>query len=52
MVNRVRYGDATTPAVQAGGVVLMHFGAPNTASALQSVINTIRAKGLRLQPLH
>jgi len=51
MVNRVRYGDATTPAVQAGGVVLMHFGARNTASALQSVINAVRARGLRLQPL-
>lgn len=51
IVNRVRYGDASTPAVQASGVVLMHFGARNTAGALQGVINAVRARSLRLQPL-
>ena len=51
IVNRVRYGDSGSPPVQAGGVVLMHFQGKNTGRALQSVINTIRAKGLKLQPL-
>jgi hypothetical protein len=50
-VSKVRSGDATTGSVQPGGVVLMHFKGKNTASALQSVIGTIRAKGLKLQPL-
>ena len=51
IVSRVRDGDATTESVQAGGVVLMHLSGRHTPAALQSVINTVRAKGLKLQPL-
>jgi peptidoglycan-N-acetylglucosamine deacetylase len=52
MVRKVRYGDAATPPVEAGGVILMHLHGRHTASGLQSVIDAVRARGLRLQPLH
>lgn len=51
MAERVRYGDATTSPVQAGGNILLHLGAPNTAAGLQQVIDAVRARGLRLDPL-
>jgi peptidoglycan/xylan/chitin deacetylase (PgdA/CDA1 family) len=51
IVNRVRYGDATTPPVMAGGVVLMHLHGRNTTTALPGVIGAVRAKGLKLEPL-
>lgn len=50
MVRKVRYGDALTPPVEAGGVVLMHFHGRHTAAGLQSVIDAVRARGLTLQP--
>jgi peptidoglycan/xylan/chitin deacetylase (PgdA/CDA1 family) len=52
MVRKVRYGDAMTPPVEPGGVILMHFHGRHTAAGLQSVINAVRVRGLRLQPLH
>jgi peptidoglycan/xylan/chitin deacetylase (PgdA/CDA1 family) len=51
MANRVRYGDYRTAPVEAGGVVLMHGTGRYTASGLQRIIDTIRAKGLKLEPL-
>jgi peptidoglycan-N-acetylglucosamine deacetylase len=51
IVQKVRYGDAMTPPVEAGGVVLMHLHGRHTAAGLQSVIDAVRARGLRLQPL-
>ncbi len=50
MVTRVRRGDATTPRVEAGGVLLMHAHAKPTAAALPAVIAAIRARGLRVEP--
>lgn len=52
MVQKVRYGDAMTPPVEPGGVILMHFHGRHTAAGLQAVIDAVRARGLRLQPLH
>jgi peptidoglycan/xylan/chitin deacetylase (PgdA/CDA1 family) len=52
LVQKVRYGDAMTPPVQAGGVILLHFHGAHTAAGLQSVINAVRARKLRLRPLH
>ena len=52
MVQKVRDGDAMTPPVEAGGVILMHLHGRHTAAGLQSVIDAVRARGLRLQPLH
>jgi peptidoglycan/xylan/chitin deacetylase (PgdA/CDA1 family) len=52
IVQKVRDGDAMTPPVEAGGVILMHLHGRHTAAGLQSVIDAVRARGLRLQPLH
>ena len=52
MVEKVRDGDAMTPPVEAGGVILMHLHGRHTAEGLQSVMDAVRARGLRLQPLH
>ncbi|MFN8622219.1 MAG: polysaccharide deacetylase family protein [Chloroflexota bacterium] len=51
IVERVRSGDALTPPVRAGGVILMHGYGAHTAAALQGVIDAVRAKGLTLDPL-
>lgn len=51
MVQKVRYGDAMTPPVEPGGVILMHFHGRHTAAGLQAVIDAVRVRGLRLQPL-
>jgi hypothetical protein len=51
MVQKVRYGDAMTPPVEPGGVILMHFHGRHTAGGLQAVIDAVRVRGLRLQPL-
>jgi peptidoglycan/xylan/chitin deacetylase (PgdA/CDA1 family) len=51
LAERVRYGDALTPPVQAGGVILMHGTGRNTATGLQGIIDAVKARGLRLEPL-
>ncbi|RJK95257.1 polysaccharide deacetylase family protein [Vallicoccus soli] len=51
LAERVRYGDARTPPVQRGGVVLMHGTGRHTADGLQGIIDAVRAKGLSLEPL-
>lgn len=51
LAERLRYGDALTAPVRAGGVVLMHSSHATTISAVQRVIDTIRARGLRLDRL-
>jgi peptidoglycan/xylan/chitin deacetylase (PgdA/CDA1 family) len=51
IIKRVRYGDAGTPPVKAGGVVLMHMHGKHTPAALQGVIDAVRDKGLTLEPL-
>lgn len=51
MVEKIRYGDASTPPLRAGGNLLMHMGGEQTPEALQPVIDAIRAKGLVLDPL-
>ncbi|MDP9497946.1 MAG: polysaccharide deacetylase family protein, partial [Actinomycetota bacterium] len=51
MVEKIRYGDATTPPLRAGGNLLMHMGGEQTPEALPRVIDAIRAKGLVLDPL-
>lgn len=52
IVRRVRYGDHWTRPVYAGGVVLMHGTGRYTVAALQGVIDAVKARGLKLQPLH
>lgn len=51
MVERVKYGDYRSAPVAAGGVILMHGHAKHTAPGLQQIINAVKAKKLRLQPL-
>ncbi len=51
MVERIKYGDYRSAPVTAGGVVLMHGHAKNTAPGLQRIIDAVRAKKLKLQPL-
>ncbi|MEU8235361.1 polysaccharide deacetylase family protein [Actinoplanes sp. NPDC048967] len=51
MTERIRYGDHRSAPISAGGVILMHGHGKNTASGLQKIINTVRAKKLKLQPL-
>lgn len=51
MVERVRYGDYRSAPVTAGGVILMHGHAKNTAPGLQKIIDAVRARKLKLQPL-
>lgn len=49
--NRILYGDKYTPPVKPGGMVLMHGHGRYTASALPSLIDGIRARGMKLPPL-
>ena len=51
IVRRVKWGDATSPRVEAGGVVLMHLHGRHTAAALQGVIDAVRDRGLTLERL-
>jgi peptidoglycan/xylan/chitin deacetylase (PgdA/CDA1 family) len=51
MAERIRYGDYRSAPVGAGGVVLLHGHAKYTAPGLQLLIDTVRAKKLKLQPL-
>lgn len=51
LIERVIHGDARTPPVEAGGVVLMHMTGKHTTQALPGLIDAIRAKGLTLDPL-
>lgn len=51
MVERVTYGDYRSAPISAGGNILMHGHGKNTASGLQRIINAVRAKKLKLQPL-
>ena len=51
IIRRVRQGDAITPRVKAGGVVIMHMNGDHTGHALPGVIHAIRARGLRLHAL-
>jgi endo-1,4-beta-xylanase len=46
IVRRVRSGDRYTPAVKAGGVILMHGTGKYTLAAQPGIYNAIRAKGL------
>jgi peptidoglycan/xylan/chitin deacetylase (PgdA/CDA1 family) len=51
IIRRVQHGDAITPPVRAGGVVIMHMNGEHTGHALPGVIHAIRARGLRLHAL-
>jgi peptidoglycan/xylan/chitin deacetylase (PgdA/CDA1 family) len=51
MAERIRYGDYRSAPVTAGGVILMHGHGKHTASGLQRIIDTVRAKKLKLEPL-
>ncbi|MEV4638124.1 polysaccharide deacetylase family protein [Actinoplanes sp. NPDC049548] len=51
MVERIKYGDYRSAPVTAGGVILMHGHGKHTAPGLQKIIDTVRAKHLRLAPL-
>lgn len=51
MVERVKYGDAKSAPIEAGGNILMHGHGRNTAAGLQAIIDTVRAKGLSLERL-
>ncbi len=51
VVRKVRYGDAEGPRVAAGGVVLMHLHGRHAAAALQGVIDAVKARGLKPEPL-
>lgn len=51
IIRRVRHGDAITPPVKAGGVVIMHMNGEHTGHALPGVIHAIRARGLHLHSL-
>jgi peptidoglycan/xylan/chitin deacetylase (PgdA/CDA1 family) len=51
MVERITYGDQRSAPITAGGNILMHGHAKNTAPGLQKIINAVRAKKLKLQPL-
>lgn len=51
IVRRVRRGDAMTPPVKAGGVVIMHMNGDHTGKALPGVIRAVRARGLSLHRL-
>lgn len=51
IIRRVRHGDAITPPVKAGGVVIMHMNGDHTGRALPGVIAAVRARGLHLHAL-
>jgi peptidoglycan-N-acetylglucosamine deacetylase len=51
IIRRVGHGDAITPSVKAGGVVIMHMNGEHTGHALPGVIHAIRARGLQLHAL-
>jgi peptidoglycan/xylan/chitin deacetylase (PgdA/CDA1 family) len=51
IIRRVRRGDAVTPPVKAGGVVIMHMNGDHTGRALPGVIAAVRANGLHLHAL-
>jgi peptidoglycan/xylan/chitin deacetylase (PgdA/CDA1 family) len=51
IIRRVRHGDAITPPVKAGGVIIMHLNGDHTGRALPGVIHAVRARGLRLHVL-
>ncbi|MGZ4594116.1 MAG: polysaccharide deacetylase family protein [Actinomycetes bacterium] len=51
IVRRVSHGDAITPHVKAGGVVIMHMNGDHTGQALPGVIKAVRARGLALHSL-
>jgi peptidoglycan-N-acetylglucosamine deacetylase len=51
IIRRVRDGDAITPRVKRGGVVIMHMNGEHTGHALPGVIHAIRARGLHLHAL-
>jgi peptidoglycan/xylan/chitin deacetylase (PgdA/CDA1 family) len=51
MVERVKYGDYRSAPIAAGGVILMHGHGKNTAPGLQQIIDAVKAKKLKLQPL-
>ncbi len=50
ITGRIVGGDSRSPRAEAGGVVLMHAQRPNTAAALPSIIQGLRARGLQLEP--
>jgi peptidoglycan-N-acetylglucosamine deacetylase len=51
IIRRVAHGDAITPPVRAGGVVIMHMNGDHTGRALPGVIAAVRARGLHLHAL-
>jgi peptidoglycan-N-acetylglucosamine deacetylase len=51
IIRRVAHGDAMTPRVKAGGVIIMHMNGDHTGQALPGVIHAIRARGLHLHAL-
>jgi peptidoglycan/xylan/chitin deacetylase (PgdA/CDA1 family) len=51
IVRRVAHGDAITPRVRAGGVIIMHMNGEHTGRALPGVIRAVRAHGLHLHAL-
>jgi peptidoglycan/xylan/chitin deacetylase (PgdA/CDA1 family) len=51
IVRSVAHGDAVTPPVRSGGVVIMHMNGEHTGAALPGVIRAIRARHLTLHRL-
>lgn len=51
IIRRVARGDAASPRVRAGGVVIMHMNGDHTGAALPGVIRAVRAHGLALHRL-
>ena len=51
MAERIRYGDAKTPPVAAGGNILMHGTGRNTSTGLRRIIRAVRSRDLVLDPL-
>ena len=52
IVRSVAHGDAVTPPVRRGGVVIMHMNGEHTGAALPGVIHAIRGRHLTLHRLH
>jgi peptidoglycan/xylan/chitin deacetylase (PgdA/CDA1 family) len=51
IIRRVSDGDAVTPRVKAGGVVIMHMNGDHTGQALPGVIRAVRQRRLALHRL-
>lgn len=51
MIATALHGDAYTPPVTAGGIVLLHMTGAHTIEVLPGLVDGLRARGLQLEPL-